>query len=195
MVADGSRRRQRLRRATQMAHARLDAQIGEHGLLGSRDSYEAYLRATWTARRPIELVLETSEAAEIYPSWPERSVSAALSQDIADISGHHPLDPPRPDRPIAPLTAAQTLGVFYVLEGSALGARVLEKRVLAIGMTPTFGARHMARQTAHPKAWSTFVDMLDRAVLSQPEDVACVASALATFETFERAFLVGANDQ
>ena len=195
MVADGSPRRQRLRRATQVAHARLDARIGEHGLLGSHESYGDYLHATWTARRPIELTLETSKAAAVYASWPERSVCAALSQDIADISGRPPADPPRQNHRAAPLTVAQALGVFYVLEGSALGARVLERRALAIGMTPTFGARHMARQTAHPKAWAVFVDLLDSTPLSEPDDLACVTAALATFQAFETAFLLGADDR
>ena len=195
MVADGSQRRQRLRRATQMAHARLDARIGEHGLLSSRESYQAYLQATWTARQPLELALEASGASEVYTPWRERAVSAALSQDITDLSGRPPIDAPRGRCSSAPLTAAQALGVLYVLEGSALGARVLEKRALAIGMTPTFGARHMARQTAQPKAWSVFVDILDRAPLSAPDDLACVAAARAAFEAFELAFLSGANDR
>ena len=195
MVADCSQRRQRLRRATQKAHASLDARIGEHGMLSSRESYQAYLQAVWIARRPLELALEHSTAAEVYPPWRERDVSAALSQDITDLSGRRPLDPPCGNRASTPLTAAQALGVFYVLEGSALGARVLEMRALAIGMTPTFGARHLARQTAQPKAWSVFVDILDRAPLSAPDDLACVAAARAAFEAFELAFLSGANDR
>lgn len=104
MVADGCQRRQRLRRATQMAHARLDARIGEHGLLASRESYAAYLGATWTARRPVELALEESQAADIYRVWRERSASCDLSQDIADLSGQLPVDPPREDWRSTPLT-------------------------------------------------------------------------------------------
>ena len=195
MVADGSQRRQRLRRATQLAHASLDSRIGEHELLNSRERYQGYLQAMWTARRPLELALEDAKAAEAYPLWRERDVSAALSQDINDLSGHRPLDPTRGNRPTASLTTAQALGVLYVLEGSALGARVLEKRALAIGMTPTFGARHMARQTAQPNAWAVFVDLLDNAPLSAPEYLACVAAALAAFEAFELAFLTGDNDR
>jgi heme oxygenase len=188
MSIDGSERRQRLRCATQPAHARLDALIDATGLLGSRARYARYLEATWAARRPAERALDALGSSLLYAAWPERSMCEALSQDIVDVAGSPPVEDSQWDLPAAPLSPGQALGVLYVLEGSALGARLLERRVAAIGMTSAFGARHMARQTARPRAWAAFVKVLDRTVLDPPDDQLCMSAAVDTFHAFERAF-------
>ena len=86
MLTDGSQRRQRLRRATQPAHARLDALINDAGFLQDQRRYARYLEATWTARKPAELSLDAADAATLYAAGPERRVCEALSQDIADVA-------------------------------------------------------------------------------------------------------------
>ena len=188
MSIDGSQRRQRLRRATRVAHARLDALITDAGFLENRQQYGRYLEATWTARKPAELSLDASGVTALYAAWPERSVCDALSQDIDDIAPSRPIENPRWDRPRAPLSPGQMLGILYVLEGSALGAQLLERRVAAIGMTPAFGARHMARQTAQPRGWASFVTVLEGTALDPPDDALCMDAAVDTFDAFERAF-------
>jgi len=187
MSIDGSQRRQRLRRATQVAHTRLDALITDAGFLENRQQYRRYLEATWTARKPVELSLDASDAATLYAAWPERSVCDALSQDIDDITPNRPVGP-HWGRPSAPLSPGQMLGILYVLEGSALGAQLLEQRVAAIGMTPAFGARHMARQTSQPRGWTEFVAVLENTKLDPQDDALCMDAAVDTFDSFESAF-------
>ena len=85
-------------------------------------------------------------------------------------------------------TIAQTLGVLYVLEGSALGARLLLRRAEALGMNSKFGARHLALQTAMPTAWPNFLSILEAASLDIAQEAECVGAAIATFTLFERAY-------
>jgi len=188
MSIDGSQRRQRLRRATQVAHSRLDALIMDAGFLENRQQYARYLEATWTARKPAELSLDASDAATLYAAWPERGVCDALSQDMDDIAPSRPVEDPSWDRPRETLSPGQMLGILYVLEGSALGARLLEQRAAAIGMTPAFGARHMARQTAQPRGWAGFVAVLESTTLDPADDALCMDAAVDTFDSFESAF-------
>ena len=153
MLTDGSQRRQRLRRATQPAHARLDALINDAGFLQDQRRYARYLEATWTARKPAELSLDAADAATLYAAWPERRVCEALSQDIADVARSRPVEDLNWSRPRPRLSAGQTLGILYVLEGSALGARLLERRAVAIGMTPAFGARRRRARRPRRMGW------------------------------------------
>lgn len=52
------------------------------------------------------------------------------------------------------------MGVHYVLEGSALGARVLCKQVEALGMRRNHGARHLWAQAATLEGWRAFIELL-----------------------------------
>ncbi len=186
MVIQACDRRQRLRRATNAAHRRLDGLIDHAGLLNSRARYELYLHATWAARRPAEQALERAGIAGFYAGWPSRQVSDALSQDVFDVSKSRPADPT--GEPSEILGTAESLGVLYVLEGSALGARVLGARAAGIGMTACFGARHLAHQISQPGAWAAFTDLLARTPMTDPEEDQCIAAAIATFEGYQRAF-------
>jgi heme oxygenase len=186
MVIERAGRRQSLRHATQTAHARLDDLIERAGLLKSRAEYELYLQATWTARWPCEQALESWGAAALYAAWPQRRICDTLSQDIFDVSHIRPAEAAHGLPEV--LSEAQALGILYVLEGSALGARILETQAAAIGMTASFGARHMARQTSAPGAWSQFMALLARTPMSSAGEEQCTAAALAAFALYEEAF-------
>lgn len=54
------------------------------------------------------------------------------------------------------------MGVHYVLEGSALGARVLCKQVEALGLHRAYGARHLWAQAETLEGWRSFLDLLTR---------------------------------
>ena len=79
-----------------------------------------------------------------------------------------------------------------MLEGSALGARILVKRAASLGFSDAFGARHLCAQTADPTAWSRFVELLDRWVMTSTEEDECIAGAKAVFACFERELNVAA---
>ncbi len=186
MHIHGDDRRQRLRRATNASHRRLDGLVDRAGLLDSRARYGLFLQASWTARRTAERALEGSGVDDLYAAWPSRRVCDQLSQDVFDVLQSRPAEPA--GAALGTLCDAQSLGVLYVLEGSALGAQLVAKRAAAIGMTACFGGRHLAQQTSEPGAWAAFIALLLRTPMTPSEEDRCVTAAAATFEIYERAF-------
>jgi heme oxygenase len=128
----------------------------------------------------------TANATRFFSKQPGRRLCDVLSEDLVDVSHE------RPDEPAGTwpgtLCEAESFGVLYVLEGSALGAHVLAKRAAAIGMTPCFGARHLAHQISQPHAWMAFIDLLTQIPMTPSDEELCVAAALVTFERYQRAF-------
>lgn len=177
-------RRSRLRSATSLAHARLDHRITEDGFFDDQKSYASYLQATWRARWPIEQALEDWGASTVFSLWPYRVLALDLQADLDDLGMRASVDMD-PMSTVEISNASQALGVLYVLEGSALGARLLAQRAKAIGMTSHMGARHLARQTGTPGAWPAFRRALEGAQLDANEESDCVAAAIATFDQFE----------
>ena len=156
------------------------------GMFDDRERYAAYLGATHRAREPLERALDQAGAEQLFAMWPRRKIAAALRADIADLSGEAVVESSPPSAPV-PKTPAQMLGILYVLEGSALGARLLIRRAEAMGMSSSFGARHLASQTDTPSAWASFVAVLDAAEMDSEQEAECTAAAIATFAVFEAA--------
>jgi heme oxygenase len=86
------------------------------------------------------------------------------------------------------MTKGSMLGCLYVLEGSALGAQIIIRRLSEIGLGAHFGARHLASQIASPHAWQSFLAVLEGTPLVREEEDACVDMAIKTFQRFERAY-------
>jgi len=180
-TADSSRRF-RMRTATSTAHSRLDALVETGGFLKRLDRYRSYLHATYRARAAAEAGLDAAGVEQVYAAWPSRRIAETLHADLAD------LEPAVAPAPIAPLrfrSAPAALGGLYVLEGSALGARLLSKEAARLGLGPGFGARHMHAQIGDPAAWRRFVEALERHPMTEAEERDCVAGAAAVFACFE----------
>lgn len=184
--AAGPDRRSRLRSATDDAHRRLDEIVDRAGFFDDCPSYASYLKATLRARQQLELALTDSGAEALFEVWPDRRIATALRQDIADVTGGEAAADA--SVLVSTLSAAHVIGSLYVLEGSALGGRQLALRAHALGMSPAFGARHFARQTAIPKSWSAFLRVLEALPLDTAEEDACIEAAIAVFASFERAY-------
>ena len=180
-------RRMRLRGATDALHQSIDSRIRQTGFLTTQAGYVAYLRATLRARQAIEARLDASGAQAIYPPWPARKIAPALSLDISDLSGGSPEDV-QCGPPPSPFSLGSIWGALYVLEGSAVGARLLLRQAAILGLTPQFGARHLACQATAPSAWKDFVAALDEVQLTCDQDAACVDGAITTFACFDRAY-------
>lgn len=180
-----SERRTRLKELTATAHARLDSHVDQAGFFVSQSGYRQYLRATWRARAALEPLLDRSGATALFPLWPERRLRSLLQLDLEDV-GESAGDAGQADG--EPLATGAVLGTLYVLEGSALGARLIERRVAQIGMTATFGARHLGCQTMRSGAWAQFLGVLEVTPLAHEAEDDCVRSALATFARFEHEY-------
>lgn len=142
-----------MRRATAAAHAELEAIVGP---IDSAEAYTRYARGLYAGRAPLEAALRNVDWPASLGGWRPLYVAALLAQDLADLGV---------DRPALAVHAlssdpADLLGTLYVLEGSALGARLLYGQARALGLSAQHGARHLAAQAASP-TWGSFLNLLE----------------------------------
>ena len=77
------------------------------------------------------------------------------------------------------------MGWIFVSEGSKLGAAFLIKRAVALGLSDSFGARHLGEPAGgRAEGWKQFTRILDNLELSAEEDAAAERGAVAAFERF-----------
>lgn len=174
-------RRFALKRVTNEAHDRVETIVRDAGMFETRDGFQRYLAATFEMRARYERLLDLNHAERVWADYPARRIAALVAQDIADLGGVA-VSPEPVDEKI--YSAGELLGMLYVLEGSSLGARVLVKLVADLGLSASFGARHLFRQAEDRGAWRSFID-----TLSASHEPACHDSARATFDAFAAAYL------
>ncbi len=171
-------RRWLLRERTATAHKSLDATVGA---LGSDTDYRRYLVGTAAFRFAIEPRLSDMSLAA-GSTTRVTMIGDDIRKDLDDLG----LAAPDPAPFDVPLSRDAALGVLYVVEGSALGAKLLRKNAAGLGFSADFGARHLARQTGSPDNWRAYLSLLDDA---QPfDEETCVAAALSTFDAASRAY-------
>lgn len=165
--------RHRLKQATTPAHASLEARIGS---LATQIEYNEYLRGLYAFRSAAEDWLFT-HGVKGTVAWAPQTIARELHEDINDLA-LTPLS-------VSPVSWAQSaasesfaLGVHYVLEGSALGARILCKQVEALGLTRNYGARHLWAQAETLQSWRGFLDTLNT---HEGDEAALIAGANAAF--------------
>lgn len=171
-----------LRQHTAEAHARLDAAVGAFDTL---EDYGRYLRSLLNFRAPVEAALE---GIPLPGGFHSRGIADAIRADMHDLGidtdegAGQPILLPQLDN------ASSQLGALYVLEGSSLGARLLYKRAQALGLSETFGARHLAIQSGDRDSWPRFLALLEK----HPQEAADAAAraSIATFELALRAFCI-----
>jgi heme oxygenase len=115
-------RRFRLKAATDAAHNHVESIVRSARMLDTRAGWLRYLEATFEMRAAAELALDAAHAERVFPAWPTRRLAALVAADILDLGGScEAAFEPWPEFS----DAAELLGALYVLEGSALGARVI----------------------------------------------------------------------
>lgn len=126
----------------------------------------------------------------IKAAWLPQKIASALQRDLSDLA----LDPVR--GPVLPWDARPdesfTMGVHYVLEGSALGARVLCAQVAPLGLHSEYGARHLWAQAEHPQNFRGFIDLLNNRASALNES-RLIAGANAAFNAAAEALECAAN--
>ncbi len=162
-------RRAALRATTADAHAALDAAVGE---IAAPADLARYLRGIHAFRAAVEPQVAASP-------WPTPPLAALIEADMAALAV-----PRRPPVAIAPLArdSASQFGLAYVLEGSAVGARLIAAQVRRLGLE----ARHLTAQTADPARWRAFCVALEAAEDYDPD--AAARAAHAAFDAAARAF-------
>ncbi|MFT4150638.1 MAG: biliverdin-producing heme oxygenase [Paracoccaceae bacterium] len=134
--------------ATRDMHDRLDSLAGP---LSDLVGYRRYLAATLAFRQAIEPALRRADG------WQVQDLVEELRCDADDLQAAV-LSPPHTP-PFE--TPSQIAGALYVAEGSALGARVVQRRAQALGLTDRHGARHLSAQTAEKDRWPHFLTWLE----------------------------------
>lgn len=175
-----SERRFALKRATDEAHARVEAIVQAAGMFDSREGYRRYLSATWAMRDRFERLLDVNGVTQIWPEWQNRRIAGLAADDMSDL-GLTPRIVDKNNR--SGLTQGELLGVLYVLEGSSLGARILVRMVASLGLSNRFGARHLHVQAQDTGAWRNFLGALDAS--AEPP---CHDTARAVFAEFADAY-------
>lgn len=141
-----------LRDETNELHRELDAIVGG---FSNRAEYARFLQGTFCHRAPVEAAL-LGCTAQPSSRWP-RTLLPELKADLAGLS--IPLPTTEPFHLSNDMAAF--LGAAYVLEGSALGARVLVKGVEGLGFGPEFGARYLSAQAASLDSWRELLAALE----------------------------------
>ena len=155
-------RRQGLRLATASKHRRLDDLIGRFDDLAG---YQRYLAIMIRFRSAVEPLFPNNRNRDDDPPDP-LNLHDLLEADCRDLR----LSPPPPPTPAStPPSLAlgrrddERLGAQYVLEGAALGARLLLRQAAALGLDHRFAARHLAAQARSADRWTAFLARLERA--------------------------------
>lgn len=144
-----------LRELTRDDHEKLDDLVGE---FSDTAAYARYLAGMTAFRGVVERRLADIDYPDSFGGWRPNFILPALRQDLRDLGRNVPSRAGAFD---APGDRESLLGILYVLEGSALGARLLVRRAAALGFSAEHGARHLAAQTSRPESWSFLVTLLD----------------------------------
>ena len=164
-----------LRDATAEAHESLDTMMGSLDLSNAAD-YARFLRIQAAALLPYETALDHAGAAQILADWPAHRRGASLLEDL-DALG---IPLPKPVAIPSVVGEPDVLGALYVLEGSRLGGKLLEREV-PDGMPKAF-LRHEP-----PLAWREFVALLEQRLASPVDRAVAVQAATKTFDAFSTA--------
>ncbi|MEJ2792937.1 biliverdin-producing heme oxygenase [Iodobacter sp. LRB] len=174
-------RTQQLKALTTDTHDQLDKRIMANKPFASEDNYARFLIAQYGFLRDCDPLYDNPNLAALFPDLAERRRYDRIAADITDLKRALPAHDTLPalehkqDIPTA-------LGWMYVTEGSKLGAAILLKMAGALGMSETFGARHLAgAPEGRAKNWREFTAVLDGVLLSEEEEARMVAGAKAAF--------------
>lgn len=182
---------QALREGTRAAHERIESVPVMCGLLAPNlraDEYVTALGAMHAFRAAMQVHLAPHLPHLAATQGPDPFDLTALAEDLTWFGSTLPLPDAGGDY-LADLPAA--LGALYVVEGAALGGRVIGRAVAqSLGVSPGRGGSFFCGPTADAtrQRWRQFCMTLERAGDAlDPNGVArAVAGAEATFSYFER---------
>ncbi|MCI5074047.1 biliverdin-producing heme oxygenase [Oricola sp.] len=173
----------RFKAETHSAHERLDNAIMAREPFSSRERYAGFLRVQYLFHRDIDALYRHPVLKSVLPDLDGRRRMSLVAQDLTDLGAAVPVSPARPAFDLdEPADIPTALGWLYVAEGSNLGAAFLLKAAAKLGLSETFGARHLAgAPEGRGLHWRTFTSALDEYPLDPDGDERAVAGAVAAF--------------
>jgi heme oxygenase len=180
-----------LRARTRPLHQRLDSRLDLFSTVHSREQYREHLYRFYQILFHLEEdLVRFSEWRDLGIRWEERRKIPLLRTDLLALGCEENLLD-RPERPasLPPLgTFAESVGSFYVLEGSTLGAQYISKHFgQKLGLTPESGmAFHSGYGPETRKKWEEFCTALEKFFENYPEKAEqALHSACAAFSSVE----------
>ena len=152
-MEERKRRRDTLRRTTEAAHKSLETGIGN---LADPDAYRNYVAGLLAFRAAAEPFVSAWRRPDHWAGWRPTQIATDLAIDAIALN----VDPRIVRWSAEPRTAAEAIGFLYVLEGSALGARMLLRNVQPSQRNES-GRRHLRRQANSLGNWCSFVERLE----------------------------------
>ncbi|WP_460148850.1 biliverdin-producing heme oxygenase [Pseudomonas sp. S3_E10] len=177
-----SLRSQRLNQITNEPHTKLDALVKAHGPFETQANFARFVVAQYLFQSELVGLYNDAELIKIVPDLAARCRADAAKLDLADLDTEVPA-------PVAGAlknpSKAQALGWLFVSEGSKLGAAFLIKRAVGLGLSETFGARHLGEPAGgRAEGWKSFTRTLDALQLSAEEEAAVEQGAVDAFVRF-----------
>ena len=175
-------RSQRLNQITNEPHSKLDALVKAHAPFETPASFARFVVAQYLFQSELVSLYNDAELTAIVPDLPARCRADAARADLADLDTEVPA-------PVAGAlknpTKAEALGWIFVSEGSKLGAAFLIKRAVGLGLSETFGARHLGEPAGgRAEGWKSFVKTLDGLEFSAQEEAEVEKGAVDAFNRF-----------
>ena len=175
-------RSQRLNQVTNEPHTRLDTLVKAHAPFETQGNFARFVVAQYLFQSELVSLYNDAELTAIVPDLPARCRADAAKADLADLDTDVPA-------PVAGAlnnpTTAQALGWIFVSEGSKLGAAFLIKRAVGLGLSETFGARHLGEPAGgRAEGWKSFVKTLDGLEFSAEEEAEVEKGAIDAFNRF-----------
>ena len=175
-------RSQRLIQITNEPHQKLDALVKAHKPFDDVASFARFVVAQYLFQSELKALYTDPALKEIVPDLPERCRAEQAKADLADLNTEVPA--PVAGAVNAP-SKAEALGWIFVSEGSKLGAAFLIKRAVGLGLSDTFGARHLGEPAGgRAEGWKSFIRTLDGLELTAEEEADLDKGAVAAFERF-----------
>ncbi len=173
-----------LKEATRSTHERLDKAVMDHQPFSSRERYTLFLEVQHEFHRQIHPLYFNAAICALLPSIAAGSRLEHIERDLSDLGTETPASAVAPRFFVSGANDLPTaLGWLYVAEGSNLGAAFLFKEAEKLGLSASFGARHLA---AAPQGrglqWKTFKSELDAIELGNKQEEEIVSGASAAFD-------------
>ncbi|MBC2658195.1 biliverdin-producing heme oxygenase [Pseudomonas sp. MSSRFD41] len=175
-------RSQRLNQITHEPHSKLDALVKAHAPFETQGAFARFVVAQYLFQSELVELYNDPELIAIVPDLAQRCRAEAAKADLADLD----TDVPAPVAgAVRNPSKAEALGWIFVSEGSKLGAAFLIKRAVGLGLSETFGARHLGEPAGgRAEGWKTFTRILDGLEFSAEEEAAAEKGALDAFNRF-----------
>ncbi|WP_338920390.1 biliverdin-producing heme oxygenase [Pseudomonas silesiensis] len=175
-------RSQRLNQITHEPHGKLDALVKTHAPFATQANFARFVVAQYLFQSELVALYNDAELTAIVPDLPDRCRAEAARADLDDLEAEVP-------EPVAGAvknpTKAEALGWLFVSEGSKLGAAFLIKRAVGLGLSETFGARHLGEPAGgRAEGWKSFVKTLDGLAFTAQEEAEAEKAAVDAFNRF-----------